>query len=453
MNRSTPMPFKDHLRAHLTLGLPLVASHVAQMAIGMTDTVMLGWYDVEALAGLVLANSFFIVLFLFGSGFAFAVMPLVSAAAEQGDDTRIRRVARMGLWISAGYALAVLPLLWFSGTLLGALGQAPELAQGAQDYLRIMGVGIIPALAVMVLKSYLSALERARAQLIVVIAAAVANAGVNWLLIFGNFGAPELGIRGAAIASLAVQIISVAALAFYAVRSFPSHALLHRLWRPDWEALREVVTMGLHVGLTVLAEVGLFTFASLLVGRFGTVALAAHGIAQQLAAISFMVPLGISNAATVRAGRACGRGDTGALRLGAFGALTLGIGWAVLAVVVFLTIPTLLIGVFLDPSDPSRGEILTIGRQLLFMAALFQLVDATQVIGGALLRGMRDTRLPMLIAAASYWLVGAPAAWVFGFPAGLGAQGVWLGLVLGLGTAAVLLTLRFWRRSGTPAHS
>ena len=167
--------FSDHVRAHLTLGLPLIGSHVAQMAIGVTDTVMLGWYDVEALAALVLANTAYMALFLFGSGFAFAVMPLVSSAAEQGDETRVRRVTRMGLWISLGFALAVLPVLWFSAPILLALGQDPELSQGAQDYLRIMGWGVIPALSVMVLKSYLSALERTKVQLAVTLAAALAN--------------------------------------------------------------------------------------------------------------------------------------------------------------------------------------------------------------------------------------------------------------------------------------
>ena len=443
--------FASHARAHLALGLPLIGSHMAQMAIGITDTVMLGWYDVEALAALVLANTAWMVLFLFGSGFAFAVMPLVSSAAERGDTTRVRRVTRMGLWVSTGFALAVLPFLWFSGPLLVWLGQAPGLAAAAQDYLRIIGWGIVPALAVMVLKSYLSALEHTRVQLFVTLAAAAANVAVNYALIFGNWGAPELGIRGAAIASLTVQVVSVAALAAYAVRRFPDHRLFQRLWRPDREALREVATMGGHVGLTVLAEVGLFSFASLLIGLLGTVALAAHGIALQVASISFMVPLGLANAATVRAGRAFGRGDMQTLRDGAKAAFGLGLGWAALAMVAFVALPDLFISLYLDPAEPLRDEIVAMGRGLLLMAALFQLFDATQVNAISLLRGMHDTRGPMLIAATSYWLVGAPAAWVIGFGLGYGAQGVWLGLVLGLGAAAVLLTTRFWRRSARAA--
>lgn len=440
--------FPDHIRAHLTLGLPLIGSHVAQMAIGVTDTVMLGWYDVEALAALVLANTAYMALFLFGSGFAFAVMPLVSSAAEQGDETRVRRVTRMGLWISVGFALAVLPVLWFSAPILRAMGQDPALAAGAQEYLRIMGWGVIPALAVMVLKSYLSALERTSVQLIVVLGAALANVAVNYALIFGNFGFPELGIRGAAVASLLVQAISVMALGAYAVRQFPTHKLFQRVWRPDWEALREVAVMGWHVGLTMLAEVGLFTLASILVGILGTVALAAHGIALQLASISFMVPLGLSNAATVRAGRAFGRGDAEGLRAGARAAFSLGVGWAVLAAVLFALLPEFLVSLYIDPDEPLRDEIVAQGRVLLLMAALFQLADATQVNAMALLRGMQDTRAPMWIAAASYWLIGATAAWGLGIALGYGAPGVWGGLVVGLSAAAIALTTRFWRRSG-----
>jgi MATE family multidrug resistance protein len=437
----------DHISGLARLGLPLVGSQLAQMAIGMTDAVMLGLYDVRVLAGHVLALVPFMVLLLFLSGFGFAVMPLVSAAAEAGDETRIRRVTRMGLWLSLGFGTLALPIFWFSAPLLTATGQEPALAATAQAYLRIMGFGLLPALGVMVLKSYLSALERARAQLLATIGAALVNIGLNWVFIFGHLGAPELGIRGAALASLSVNLVSFLALAIYARRSFPEHDLFRRLWRPDVEALAEVFAMGWNIGLTTLAEVGLFSFSSLLVGRIGTVALAAHGIALQLASLSFMVPLGLAQAATVRAGRAFGRRDRPALRMGARAAWLLGLGWALIAVIAFLALPRPLIGAFIGADDPLRGPILAMGATLLAVAALFQLFDATQVISVGLLRGLQDTRAPMIIAAASYWVVGAPAAWIFGLKLGLGAAGVWLGLVAGLGTAALLLTTRFLRAS------
>lgn len=445
--------FRGQMKAHVALGLPLVGSHLAQMAIGMTDTVMLGWYDVEALAGLVLATTLFIVLFLFGSGFAFAVTPLVAAAVEAEDDTRVRRVTRMGLWASGGFALAVMPLMWFSGPLLEAFGQDEALAHQAQVYLRIMGWGILPALVVMTLKSHLAALERTRVQLYVTLGAAVLNAGVNYLLIFGTWIAPELGIAGAAIASLSVNIMSALVLGVYATRSFPEHRLFERMWRPDWEAAFEVLRMGGQIGFTVLAEVGLFSATSLLMGLLGTVPLAAHGIALQIASVSFMVPLGVSNAATVRAGRAFGRRDGAGLRSGALAALTLGTGWALAAAVIFVAFPGVLLGIYLAPDEPLREAILAAGRPLLAMAALFQIADAVQVISVGALRGMQDTRVPMWAASASYWLIGAPASYGFGIVLGWGGVGVWLGLVLGLAAAAVILSVRFWQRSARLASA
>ncbi|MEJ1999393.1 MAG: MATE family efflux transporter [Maritimibacter sp.] len=438
---------RDHMRALLGLGLPLVGSNLAQIAIGMTDTVMLGWYDVRALAAMVLAGTLFYPMFFFGSGFAQAVMPLVSAAAETGDDIRIRRATRMGMWISIGFGLMILPLFWFAAPLLRMIGQEPDLALGAQTYLRIIGWGMLPGLLVMVLKSYLAAQEHTRVQLVATLAAAAANAGLNYVLIFGHFGAPELGMRGAAIASVAVQLVLLAVLMGSALRNFPDHHLFQRLWRPDFDALRDVFRMGWHIGLTTLAEVGLFSFSGLLVGLFGAVALAAHGIALQISSMAFLAELGLSSAATVRAGRAFGANDVPRLRKGALAAYILAGGWAALAAIAFLTIPDLLVGACVSRDEPLRADILEMGRVLLTMAALFQLADASQVVAAGLLRGMQDTRAPMYIAAASYWLIGAPASWLIGAVLGYGVVGVWWGLVSGLTAAAILLTSRFLRAS------
>lgn len=444
---STPTSYRQHARAALVLGLPLIGSHLAQFAVQVVDTIMLGWYGVEELAAVVLAGTFFFILFIMGSGLAWAVMPMVAAASEEGDDTRVRRVTRMGMWISGGVGAAVLPLLFFSAPLLRAIGQEPELAELAQQYLRIAGWGMFPALIVMVLKSYLAALERTRVVLWTTIAAAALNAVLNYMLIFGNWGAPELGVRGAAIASLSLQLVSVGVLALYAVRVLPEHALFTRVWRPDWEALGEVSRMGLQIGLTSLAEAGLFSASTVIMGWIGTLELAAHGIAIQIVSLFFMVHVGLSNAGTVRAGRALGRRDEEGLRKGAGAILGLSVGFAVVAVLMFLAIPGLMIGLFLDPAEPLKDEILAIGRSLLAVAALFQFADAAQVMTLGLLRGVQDTRVPMVIAAVSYWVVGVPMSYVMGIRWGWGGEGVWLGLVLGLVLAGALMSWRFWTRS------
>jgi len=441
------MTYRGHMRAALVLGLPLVGSHLAQFMVQVTDTLMLGWYGVQELAAVTLGGTFFFILFIMGSGFAWAVMPMVAAASEEGDDTRVRRITRMGMWVSMGVAGTVLPLLWFSAPILQAMGQKENLALIAQEYLRIAAWGMFPALMVMVLKSYLAALERTRVVLWTTLIAAILNGLLNYALIFGNWGAPELGVRGAAIASVCLQVVSMGALIVYAIRVLPEHGLFHRLWRPDWEALGEVFRMGGQIGLTNLAEAGLFSASTVIMGWIGTLELAAHGIAIQIVSLFFMVHVGLSNAATVRAGRAVGRRDEIGLRRGAGAVLILSIGFALAAVAMFLAVPEPMIGIFLDPDEPLRADILVVGSSLLAVAALFQFADAAQVMTLGLLRGVQDTRVPMVIAAISYWGVGVPISYVMGVRWGWGGEGVWMGLVLGLALAGILMSWRFWAKS------
>ncbi|MFY0690966.1 MAG: MATE family efflux transporter [Paracoccaceae bacterium] len=441
------MTFRQHIRAVLVLGLPLVGSHLAQFAVGLVDTIMLGWYDVTVLAASVLATSFFFVVFIVGAGFAFAVMPMVAEAAGRDDAQRVRRVTRMGLWLSVLYAAALLPFMIWSDPILRALGQQETLAALAQDYLRIAGFGLFPALLVMVLKSQLSALERTQIVFWVTVAGVGVNAALNWVLIFGNLGMPELGIRGAALASLLTHLASLLAIGLY-VRFHPAlvhYALFQRIWNSDWPAFGEVFRLGWPIGLTNLAETGLFAASAVLMGLLGTLPLAAHGIALQIASGTFMVHVGLSQAATIRAGRALGRGDMEGLGRGGQAAFALSMLFVVLTVILFLTLPELLISGFLAPDAVAREEIIAIGVTLLAVAALFQLVDAGQIMALGMLRGIQDTRIPMLYAAFSYWVMGFPASYVFGITLGYGGIGVWLGLVMGLLFAAVLLWLRFLR--------
>jgi MATE family multidrug resistance protein len=435
------------MRAVLMLGLPLVGGHLAQFAIGLTDTVMLGWYGVEALAAVTLAGTYFFVLFLMGSGFAWAVMPMVAAFEAEGDQTNLRRATRMGLWLSVLFAAVTIPLLWWSEPILLMLGQQTSVASDAAEYLRIAGWGIFPALVMMVLKSYLAALAKTQAVLWMTVLAAIVNGIFNYALIFGNWGAPELGLGGAAIASVITQIVAMGGMMIYAVLVLPQHALFQRLWRPDWEMFRKVFWLGLPIGLTLLSEVSLFAASALMMGWLGTIELAAHGVAVQLASATFMLHLGLANAATIRASQAYALRDRLHMSRGALSVIGLSLVAALLTVTVFLSLPEPLISVFVEPDDPARAEIIAIGVGLLAMAALFQLVDGAQVIALGLLRGMQDTGKPMVIAALSYWVVGIPASYILGFPMGLEGIGIWLGLVLGLACAGVLLMIRFWGTS------
>lgn len=439
------LPWHRHLRELLVLGLPLVGSSGAQFAIHMTDTLMLGWYDVSALAAVTLGSSLFFILFIVGAGFGFAVMPKAAAAAATGDSARVRQVTRMGVWLGLIFALAVLPVMLFSEPLFLMAGQDPRIAALASDYLAIAGFGMAPALAMVTLRSFLSALEYTTVQLIVTVLAVFANAGFNYVLIFGNFGAPELGLRGAAIASVTMQTLPLIALTLYALRKLPQYSLLHAFWRPHWSIFSEVARMGIPIGLTTFAESALFTASAIMIGWIGEIPLAAHGIALQLAGFTFMFHVGMSQAATIRTGAAYGRHDRPNLQRGALVAFAVSLAFGALVVSCFILIPETLVALFVDPNEPARAAVIAAGATLLFVAAAFQFVDAMQIMVLGVLRGLQDTTVPMFLASISYWLIGMPASYVFGFVSGLGAPGVWIGLVIGLGAAALLMTIRYWR--------
>lgn len=438
------MTYPGHARAITVMGLPLVGGHLGQIAIGVSDTVMAGWYSVEALAAVTLASTYFFVLLIFGSGFAWGVMPLVAAFDAEGDEVGLRRATRMGMWLSMGFAVLALPLMIWSRPIMALMGQDQALADMVDGYLFIAAWGIFPALMVMVLKSYLAALERTQVVLWITLLAGVANVLANYAFIFGNWGAPELGVRGAAIASVTSHSVSLVAVVIYVLWKMPQHQMFVRLWRPDWEMLARVFRLGLPIGFTGLSEVGLFAASAVMMGWLGTVALAAHGIALQLASITFMVHLGISNVATIRAGNAYGRRDPAHLARGAITATVMSALVAALTIFVFVMWPEPLINLFMQRDEPARDQILVIGVGLLAMASLFQLVDGAQAVALGILRGVQDTTVPMLLAGFSYWIVGMPASYLLGFVFDLEGVGVWLGLVFGLGVAAILLNARFW---------
>lgn len=441
--------YPSHARALLVLGLPIIGSHLAQMALHVTDTILLGRYSVNALAAVVIGGTSFFVIFIFGSGFAQAVMPLVAAAVGRGDEVQVRRDARMGMWLSLGFGVLTYPLFWFSGDWLLMLGQKPAIAAMGQDFLRIAGWGMVPALLVMALKGYLSALGRTQVVLWTTVGAVGVNLALAYPLIFGVWGAPELGIRGAAIASLTVQVGTFGALAVYAgwLPELRKYHLFQRFWRADPQALGQVFRLGWPIGVTGLAETGLFSAVSVMMGWIGTVELASHGIAMEVAALAFMVHLGLSNASTVRTGHAEGAGDVRGLRDGAMTAIALSAGFGLAMVVLFLTLPVPILSLFVDQAKPESAEILRYGTILLALAALFQLADAMQVMALGLLRGIRDTRVPMWAAAVSYWVIGIPCSYVLGFGFDMGGVGLWLGLCVGLALAAGMLMWRFWTRA------
>ncbi|MDE0694888.1 MAG: MATE family efflux transporter [Boseongicola sp.] len=445
--RAEDLPeLRRQARALIRLGLPIVVSQLAQMAIVTTDTVMIGWYDVPSLAALSLSGGIWFIIFILGSGFAWAVMPIVASAIALNDMREVRRATRMAMWLSGLYGIAVTPLFLFFEPIFLAIGQDAQVAHLSGQYMIWLGLATAPALLVTTLRSYLSALERPNVFLAVILFTGLLNVVLNYALIFGNLGAPELGIAGAGIASLIGNLASFVLLAHFSARVRPDYALFRNIHRPDRMFLGRVFRLGLPIGLTNFAETGLFAAATLMMGWVGTVALAAHGVALQVASLTFMMHLGLSQAITVRAGRAWGMGDWALLKVSGQAAMILSLAASVTTIVLFLTLPEFLIGLFVDPLDPERPAILAVGASLLAVAALFQFVDSGQVMALGMLRGVQDTRVPMIIAVVSYWLVGLPVSYFFGFALRLEGVGIWLGLTVGLACACIAMQFRFWTR-------
>lgn len=427
------------------LAWPLAMAQLAQFAITLTDSLMLGWYSVEALAASVLGGTLFFLIFIFGSGFPIAVVPLVASATAAGEYTEVRRITRMAGWLSLVFALCFLPVFWSSEGIFLWLGQNKDVARLASEYLQVAGLALVPGLLAHVFKSYLAGLEVTKMPMLFAFLAVGVNAVLNFLLIFGNFGLPELGVLGAAWASFLVNVFLVICLAIYAQWRNPEQELFVRLWRPDFDILTKVARLGLPIGLMYLAEAGMFSASSIMMGWFGTVSLAAHGIVLQIISTIFMLHLGFTSATTIRIGQAFGVGDREKLVLNLWSGATLVLGVVVLSIIAFVIIPEQLILAFMDPEEPAKEAVLKIALPLLWVAAIFQLFDAGQVLGASLLRGVQDTRLPMIIALVGYWVVGVPMGYYLGVTREWQGLGVWSGLAFGLAFAAVFLFLRFWR--------
>ncbi len=436
--------------ATLALAIPLALTQLAQMAMSFVDVMMTGRLGPAAMAGGVVGSSVFFSLALVCVGVVVAVNPTVSQAVGAGDAPAVGRATRAGLWLATLMGLPLFVLLGFAEEGLLWLRQEPETARLAGDYLGAIRWGLLPDLWFTALRGFSEGLGRPRPVLAIVLVAAALNAFGNWVLMYGNLGAPALGLEGSGWSTALAMTAMAAGLALY-VRFAPSlrvHRVFSGGWRPEGAALKSLFRLGWPIGIALGLEAGLFAVSTLLVGRFGTAALAAHQVALNAASVTFMVPLGIGMAASVRVGQATGAGDAaGAARAG-LTAIAMGASFMLGSALLFWLRPEWVVWVYTGGTgDAAVAEGAT---ALLFIAAVFQLFDGTQTTAAGALRGLKDTHAPMLIAAVAYWGVGLPAALALGFGAGRGATGIWWGLTLGLEAAAEGLTARFRRRTHTP---
>lgn len=429
-------------RKTLLLAAPIMAGQVGQMLMGWADTMMLGRVGVTQLAACAFSNSLTSVPLVCGIGLLSSVTVRASQAFGAG------RASDAGEALRAGYVVALL-----AGLLVGALahasiplldifGQPDAVTKSAGPYLLLTAWSILPLYLTISARHFSEALSRPWAPFWIMIGGVLLNVLLNWLLIFGKGGFPALGLAGAGLATLLARIASALGLMAWVHRRRIYAPFLAAKNAHPVAAAGDLLRIGTPVALQFLGEVGAFAFGAVMIGWIGAKPLASHQIAITCAATTFMLPLGLSIAVSVRIGQASGAGETGRLRRIAFGALALASAGMACFAAIFFVGGGLIASWFVD--DPA---VIEIARRLLIVAAMFQIFDGCQVVSAGGLRGLADVRVPMATTFAGYWLLALPVAYVLAFKVDLGAVGVWLGLALGLAMAAVFLVLRLWRKT------
>ncbi|MCG8354839.1 MAG: MATE family efflux transporter [Kiloniellales bacterium] len=449
LRAGTAGPWMREFSALARLALPLALTQVAQIAHYTTDVIMIGRLGPEALAAAQLGMNLFMPLWLFGLGIVMAVSPMVAQALGAKQYRAVRRSVRQGMWVAIAVSVPFGFILAQGEAILLAFGQSPENAAGADAYLDALLWSLPPSLCLIVLRAFIAAHSRPRAALLVLVNGIWLNALLNYMLIFGNFGFPAMGLVGAGIATVIVNFAMVAALLLFVLqdRRFKRYFILVRFWRSDWPRFREILRLGLPIGATIVAESTLFASAGILMGLIGTEQLAAHAIAMQCASVAFMVPLGISQAATVRVGLAAGAGDAAGVGRAGWLAFGLGIVTMSISAMVFWLMPETLTAIFLSGEGGLEIAVAAYAASFLLIAGLFQLFDGSQVVLAGCLRGLKDTRVPMIFAMLGYWGIGLPSGVLFAFVLDLEGRGIWFGMMTGLAAVAVMVLWRFQGRA------
>ena len=434
--------------ALMTIGLPMGLTQLIQFSINTIDTLMIGRLGAEPLAAGSLGLVMYYVLFVAGMGPAMAISPMVSQAlgADANDTRDVRRSVRMGLWVVGVGAVACSLIYFFVEEFALLLGQPPALAKLAEPYVLALAPGLPFALGVIILRNFLAAIERTRWPLIFIIATTALNAFLNYLLIYGNWGFPQLNLVGAGIASSLSHAVGFFVLVAYIQieKRGRTFQLFENFFRSDWERIREVVKLGWPIGVTIAFEAMLFNAAVFLMGRIGVDEVAAYQVALNVAAVAFMTPLGLSMAGAVRVGLMAGAKDAAGVRRASALTILASIGAIMIIAIPVMATPFGIAGLYLDASDPNNAVVIGLVASFLPIAAAFALFDATQVAAAQALRGLKDVRIPMIMTGISYWVIGFPVSAGLGLYTPLGAVGVWYGLLAGLAAAALLLGGRLW---------
>ncbi|QDC01935.1 MATE family efflux transporter [Mesorhizobium sp. 8] len=442
--------WRSEIKATVALAWPMVLTNLGQTAMTATDVMMMGRLGPAKLAAGALGSNLYFMLMIFGLGLMLATSPMM--ATELGRKRHsvrdIRRTVRQGLWQAVLVAIPIWLILWHGEALLLLMGQEPDLAHLAGIYLHWLQWAVLPFYGYIILRSFISALERPGWALVIVFLAVAANALFNWLFMFGHFGFPAMGIAGSGLATTLSSTLMFIGMTVVVLveRQFRRYRLFGRFWRSDWPRFMGLLKLGLPIAGILAFEVTIFNAAALLMGLIGADPLAAHAIALQVCSITFMVPLGLNQAVTVRVGLAHGAGDKEGVSRAGWTAFILGVSFMALMALVMLLWPRPLISAFVDVTDPANAPVIVLAVSFLAFAALFQIFDGAQAVASGMLRGLHDTTVPMIYAAIGYWGIGLPLGVVLAFYVGLQGNGIWIGLSVGLASVSILLLARWLRR-------
>lgn len=443
-----PATDRAELGALARLAGPLVAANLLQMAVAAVDVIFVARLGTVDLAAATLGVFAFNLLMYALIGLTSAAAPLIAAelGARRHAVREVRRSVRMALWVGATGCVPVVLVLANGEPLLRLAGQQPDVAARAGHFMQVILFALVPGVAAGILRTAAAALGRPGWAFVVTALALAVSIVANWALVFGHLGFPALGLTGSALATVAAT--TAMALAYVAIlladRRLRRYRLFGRWWVSEWARYRQIVRLGVPIMLAWVFEGALFGGAALLMGLIGVAEVAAHAIALNIAAVAFQLPFGIAQAATIRVGLAFGAADHGWIARAGRVALTVGIGVMGATALLIWLFPGLFVSAYLDMAEPANAPVAALAVRFLAVAALFQLADGAQAVAAGILRGIQDTRVPMLIAAFSFWAVGFGTAALFGFAFRWGGVGVWLGLLTGLLAAAALL-IRRWR--------
>ena len=447
MSATQTSPWRTEFGATLALAWPLILANLTMAMIQASDVVLMGWLGPRPLAAATLGINLNFALSLICLGLVTASSPMIATAlGRRSSNVRdVRRTFRQSLWLIATVTPPVWLLLWNAQPVIEGLGQDPALARGAATFLHGYLWSMLPFLLFQAMRNFVSALERPGWVLAISLVGIVANGLLGYGLIFGRFGLPAWGLFGGGLASTIIWWLMVVMLAVVIMtdRQFRRFHIFGRWWRPDWPRYRRLWSLGLPIGLAMGFEGGVFSAAAYLMGWIDADSVAAHAVALQIAALSFMVPWGLAQAATVRVGLFHGRRDRAGITRAGWAAWVLGVGFMGATALLIWAIPRDLMTLFLEDT-PANARVIALGVSFLAVAAIFQVVDGAQVVGAGMLRGLHDTRVPMIFTFVGYWAIGIGVGMWLAFPRGWGGVGIWTGLALGLAIVAVLMLWR-WR--------